>query len=291
MAASQVTPRHLLFATDLSARCDRARDRAIWMAKSWKARLTVVHVLDAIDAPNDTASRPGLAGAPRRARQLLHADFQDVDGVDLRFEVRKGQPGEVILEVAAAKGCDLIVTGIATGDAMSKPLLGSAIKTISRGASVPVLVVKKLPKDAYRRVAVASDLSEASKPALETALRLFQGRDVTLIHVYDMPYRMLVDDQEGYADRSRLAAVREARAFLADAGNAATPRIVAVHGDPAFRIGDHAAWNDIDLVIAGTQGRTGLLHALLGSVAAAILDQAPSDVMIVPSRSSRAVDK
>jgi nucleotide-binding universal stress UspA family protein len=61
---------------------------------------------------------------------------------------------------------------------------------------------------------------------------------------------------------------------------------VAAHGDPAVLISDHAAEEDIDLAVAGTHGRTGLMNVLLGSVAVAILDETPCDVMIVPSKGS-----
>ena len=39
-------------------------------------------------------------------------------------------------------------------------------------------------------------------------------------------------------------------------------------------------------MIAGTHGRTGLTHVLLGSVASRILTEVPSDIMVVPSRPS-----
>lgn len=285
MTAPQTTPRHLLFATDLSARCDRARDRAMALAGAWKARLTVVHALDVLDAPNDQPSRPVLAGAAGRAEELLRADFADVAGLDIEFEVGTGRPGEVVLDIAAAKGCDLVVTGIAGNDPMGQSLLGSAIAIIARAATMPVLVVKKRPREPYRRITVASDLSEASKPALRAAQRLFPTADLTLLHVFDMPFRMLADDREGYRERSRLAAVAEAGAFLAGAemaSSAPAPRILAMHGDPASCIADHAAREAIDLVVAGTHGRTGLLNMLLGSVASAILDETPCDVLIVP---------
>lgn len=40
------SPRHIIFATDFSARCDRAQDRAIQLAVQWQARLTAVHVIE-----------------------------------------------------------------------------------------------------------------------------------------------------------------------------------------------------------------------------------------------------
>jgi nucleotide-binding universal stress UspA family protein len=60
---------------------------------------------------------------------------------------------------------------------------------------------------------------------------------------------------------------------------------------PSFRRGDPVTGlrvlvneADIDLVVARTRGRTGLMQALLGSVASRILNEVPSDVLVVPSR-------
>ncbi|MGE4048921.1 MAG: universal stress protein, partial [Acetobacteraceae bacterium] len=40
-------PERILLATDLSCRCDRAQDRAVWLAEQWDSRLTLLHVLEA----------------------------------------------------------------------------------------------------------------------------------------------------------------------------------------------------------------------------------------------------
>lgn len=284
MPASGTTPRHLLLATDLTARCDRARDRTLQLAKAWGAKLTVVHALDAFDAPSDNPSRPTLSDAAMRAARLMRDDFSDMTGASL--QVGEGRPADVILDIAAEKGCDLIVTGIAGKEPMGQSLLGSTVTTISRRAKVPVLVVKKRPKSAYRYVAVASDLSDASAVALKMALGLFDMERLTLVHVSDAPFRNWVSDKESYKRDQRDAALREVRKFLSkvtDDRIASLARIVVLSGDPAVTIADHAVSEDIDLVIAGTHGRTGLLGMLIGSVAAAILDEVSCDVMIVPN--------
>ena len=61
-------------------------------------------------------------------------------------------------------------------------------------------------------------------------------------------------------------------------------RRVARRGDPVM--GRQLLTNDADtdLVIVGTHGRTGLLHALVGSVALRIMDAVPCDILAVPSR-------
>ena len=41
---------------------------------------------------------------------------------------------------------------------------------------------------------------------------------------------------------------------------------------------------DIDLIVTGTHGRTGIKHALLGSVAERIVRHAPCAVLVIPQR-------
>lgn len=284
-------PRHILLATDLSARCDRASDRAIELARNWNARLSVVHALDVFDIPNDQSSAPDLSEAAIRATRLMRADFLCIKDVEINLFVGEGRPEKVVLDIAAEKGCDLIVTGIAGNDALGQSLLGGTVAALTRRATVPVLVVKKRPRGPYNRVTVASDLSAASGASFDTALRLFRPQQLTLFHAFDIPLRSLVQDKAAYERELRLKAMADATAFLVQStGDTPTGgiRIETAQGDPAAVISEHAAEEDIDLVIAGTHGRTGFMHILLGSVADAILDKAPCDVMIVPSKGSEA---
>ena len=57
--------------------------------------------------------------------------------------------------------------------------------------------------------------------------------------------------------------------------------ILRVHGMPFQRIIDLARDQQIDLIIMGTPGRTGLQHVLLGSVAEKVVRLAPCPVLIV----------
>lgn len=45
MTRDSIPPKKIMLATDLSSRGDRALDRAIQLAKSWKAELLIVHAL------------------------------------------------------------------------------------------------------------------------------------------------------------------------------------------------------------------------------------------------------
>lgn len=54
-------------------------------------------------------------------------------------------------------------------------------------------------------------------------------------------------------------------------------------GPPARRIVAYARRAEIDLIVMGTHGRTGVSHLLLGSVAEAVVRRAPCRVLTVPA--------
>jgi nucleotide-binding universal stress UspA family protein len=56
--------------------------------------------------------------------------------------------------------------------------------------------------------------------------------------------------------------------------------IVVVHGVPFHEIIETAKARQVDLIIMGTHGRTGLPHVLLGSVAEKVLRLAPCPVLV-----------
>ncbi|MGB3387304.1 MAG: universal stress protein, partial [Pseudaminobacter sp.] len=203
-----------------------------------------------------------------------------------------GRPDKVVLDVASETGCNLIVTGIAGNDPIGQPLLGSTTVKLARHAAVPVLVVKMRPRMPYSRVVVASDLSDASLSAMRLALGIFRPEQLILFHTFDMPFRSWTGDKAGRESSLRAQAQSQCAAFLEAVAGADAARIavIAARGDPAVTIADFAADEDVDLVVAGTHGHTGLMDVLLGSVAVNLLDEVPCDMLIVPAIGARAGD-
>jgi nucleotide-binding universal stress UspA family protein len=104
-----------------------------------------------------------------------------------------------------------------------------------------------------------------------------------------MPYRTLVENKAAYEIDARANALNETRAFaLRHLGMSAQSLNIEVgSGDAAPSLAEYAAQTEADLVLAGTHGRTGLLRVLIGSVASALVNEVPCDVMIVPSKGAR----
>jgi len=122
-----------------------------------------------------------------------------------------------------------------------------------------------------RKICVPTDFSEASNGAVTYALALARGfgASLYLIHV--------LNDHAGYhAARAKLA---EAAAALDDGlGGIATEVRM---GDVAESIGEAARHYGADLVVMATHARTGLSHAISGSVAEAVIRTACCPVLVL----------
>ena len=67
------------------------------------------------------------------------------------------------------------------------------------------------------------------------------------------------------------------------------PVVRAVHRGVAFQeICQYATDNEIDMIVMGTHGRTGIAHALIGSVAERVVRKAPCPVLAVRQDSAAA---
>jgi nucleotide-binding universal stress UspA family protein len=114
------------------------------------------------------------------------------------------------------------------------------------------------------------------------------ARRIDVVHVYSVPYeealwRTGLSEKELRTYRS--TAKNEARtivdAFLAVcASGKRAVRVSLRRGDPRRVILQVAAQRRSDLLALGTQGRSGLLHVLIGSVAEAVVRAAPCDVLL-----------
>jgi nucleotide-binding universal stress UspA family protein len=264
----------ILVATDLSARSDRAIDRAILLARQWGVGVMVVHAL-----------QPGskLAAKPELADQAIRAALPDPQA-DVTIMPAIGQAPTVIAETAAAAGCGLIVTGVARFNEIGDFLVGTAVEHVVRHATMPVLVVKQRPHTPYNSILVATDYSNCSRQALIVAAKMFPGALLHLVHAYHVPFEGFLRSDEIKQEITE-AAQRELNAFLNDL---AIPDTVRQRLRPHLSYGSyddailHAADTlDVNLLVLGTHGRSGFVASMIGSVAEAILRCAAHDTLMV----------
>ena len=136
-------------------------------------------------------------------------------------------------------------------------------------------------------ILVPVDFSAPARAGLNLALELAKkfGARVTMLHVYGLPvYAFPEGAVFGPEVLTRLAsaaqdAVDRLRVEVASHGVDVTA--VSTVGTPAEEIVDRVKSHGFDLIVMGTHGRTGLKHALLGSVAERVVRLATCPVLTV----------
>ncbi len=280
-----MTPTKILLATDLTCHCDRALDRTVELAQEWGARVVVVH---ALESPLPVVDAPSWR-RPVHPRDLVERRIRaDLQGTAITVELvtERAEPADLILDTAERLECGLIVTGTARNETFLRSILGTTVEAVARRSRVPVLVVKSRPREPYRKMVLATDFSESSRAALETALALFANAQVSLCHAYDVPYESYLHDKMEAREQFANDARRQCQTFLTSVP-AVGARHVPIHceyGNPAEVLRELVEALDVDLVVAGTQGRSMAATFILGSVAQSLLSSVPRDVLIVRRR-------
>lgn len=141
----------------------------------------------------------------------------------------------------------------------------------------------------FARILVPTDFSAPSEAALAYARGLANQFDAALhlIHIAENPFlRPVVTDRRSLED----AAVRWLQDRLTeDERRRGAVAILERSDEPANEILQYAKSADIDLIVMGTHGRTGLVRVVLGSVAEAVVRAAPCPVLTVHSAGSATV--
>jgi nucleotide-binding universal stress UspA family protein len=134
---------------------------------------------------------------------------------------------------------------------------------------------------AVKRLLVPTDFSEASDAALRYAVGFARGltAQLYLLHVPGKTGENLEADfpigQFATTPRGRLETVAGS-----DAAQLRTEYAVRI-GTPSEEIIRYAGDRDIDLIVMGTHGRSGVAHALVGSVTEKVIRAATCPVLVV----------
>lgn len=141
-----------------------------------------------------------------------------------------------------------------------------------------------------RRILFPTDFSEPAKYAQGYATELARqfSADLHLLHVLPELTLPLPDSPDSwttpdFALKSHLDAARQqlAQGLPADLLGGERVIQIATVGIAVQEIVKYATDHEIDLIVVGTHGRTGLVHLLLGSVAEKVVRLAPCPVLTV----------
>ena len=276
--------REVVAGVDLTAMGRRVADRARLIAEAHDAPLRLVHVAE---PTGEAMIEPGLARLMRDHVTEAANDLCDWcrsrSDIDVRLDVVKGSPSWEL--ASRAKKADLVVVGSSTIDAFT---VGPTARRVTEMSTSDALVVRRQPRVPYRRVIVGVDFSEASRMAIERAMKLFPDAQITAL--YSLPSRFDIvlaraglfteelDASRGY----RLEAAADRMAEFTQSWNGQLNTVVA-DGPPTETIDEVVRRRNADLVVVGSRGASATRMVLLGTVAEGLVAHAPCDVLVVRS--------
>jgi nucleotide-binding universal stress UspA family protein len=281
--------RHIVLATDLSARCDRAFERAVLLADAWRGDLTIVHALEGPES--------GCGSNPRWRkidRETLSAESQLLGdlyraGIAGEIVVRRAPPAELIVELARKTSCDLIVTGIPRELGLARAVLGATLEALAHKSAAPILIANRPVRGGYENAVVGTSFSPGARAALQATLRLFPEAKVAALHAYRAPMESFghvpVDDEAAYLHHLDACAQ-----FVADAVPASREKVrcLAEAGAPETLLKEYALDRKADLIAVGSETRNPVAVALLGSTSTSLILSSPCDLLLVPAKCASA---
>ena len=275
-------PRDVLLPTDGSPLSGDALELA--RATFPDGNITLIHV----DDPRNTAGDDDELRPDRVFADLL--ETAESNGIEVDTEIRVGRPSREIVRFSEDADVDEIVMGSHGRELPSRILLGSVAQRVLRRAPVPVTIVHPHQRLGTTHHVVPIDGSDQSRQALEYAFSVFPDVETTVLHAIDPMETQYGEGQLIHSEAEYERLQQQAAQLLADAEALArdydatvTTTTIVEWGPnrPAAAILDYVDANDIDHVIMGSHGRSGVSRVLLGSVAETVARRSPAPVTVV----------
>jgi len=264
----------LMVCTDGSDEGQNAVAVALELARACDSQVVAVQVLHVV--PEFQAVAPDLRATLGKGVQENMAAIKaaaDKLGVALQTVTPEGQyPHTAIVATAEKIRPDLIIMGRCGKTALSRILMGNVTARVIGHSPINVLVVPRGAALAFQRLLVASDGSPYSQAAWELALAMAKQANSRLIGVAVAP-------EEGDIIEAK-AIIRRMLTAASLAGvpmKGVNPQGVA----PDTGIVQQAIKNEVDLIIVGSYGRTGLKKLLMGSVTERVIGDSPCPILVV----------
>lgn len=226
------------------------------------------------------------------ALQKLAARIKDT-GIDVRTVIRIGRSWEELTREAIEGGHDCVVVGTRERGRAHRVLFGSTAQKLIRFCPCPVWIVKPAEMREIREVLVASDLSENAQTAVRTAVSVAGTLNAKLfvVHSLEFPFETYlrtagVSEEEvvKYRESLHKEANEKLQAQIAATDARTLTQGVQVHvleGTPDDAIPDFVDKNEVDVVVIGTQGRSGIAGVLLGNTAERLLPHLHASLVAV----------
>ena len=146
----------------------------------------------------------------------------------------------------------------------------------------------------YRKVLFCTDFSENADYAFKFAAGIAKRNEAVLyiLHVIpENPHQTFVEDSIPLEDMEKIrkgiegyVAEKFKDNYIKGINGRINFKVVSKTGKEDYKIIEFAKNQNVDLIVMGTHGRTGVAHAIFGSIAEKVLRHSPFPVLIVPCK-------
>ena len=277
----------ILVAVDAEGHAREALAEALRLGSALGRHVHLLHAVEARRRFSVRSSESETREVRARSREAIRALLRDVADGDQAptVAIAEGHPVQVVLEAIEERKPALLVVGRHGAGRRRDVLLGTTASRLVRSARCPVLI-RRGPFRAKAPILVPVDMSPESIAALEVGAHLAEVTGSTLysLFVYQPPdfvYAPEDKDLDYVVAGEREAMLEEYRRSVMANGLDDLERALVTEGDPAQQIASKADELDVDMVILGTHGRTGLSRWALGSVAETMVERTSHSLLTV----------
>lgn len=292
----------LLVVFDSKERDRPTLDLALQLARDAGGSVTLVHVLPPLpqDLPEDLE---GLKELKETLGRAAEAELRSVVGelpetrVPVATRVLSGHLAMELTREVLRNGHDLVMKSAGRANRISGQLMASADMRLLRNCPCPVWLVKTGETRRLKKVLATVDPGNSREPdrsmnksILELGLSLagMEGAEFHVLHAWSvwgrniLRHRMRSAAFNEYVGQMRSRAARGMTDLLRGYDDL-IPLLCRhlVEGDPEEVVPEFARAHDVDVIVMGTVGRTGIPGFVIGNTAETILGEVDCSVLAV----------
>ena len=285
--------KNVMVPTDFSQPSGIALHYGVALARTLRARLTLVHVLEP-QPVLEVATEEEIASLERGRREAALQQLaallapEDEDDLDLELVLRFGNARKEIAEAVREYHADMVVLGTHGRGRLGRWILGSTTEELLRRLHVPMVTVchTSSPKP-FRRILFATDLLQSSSAAFAFALDMAQTLHAEILAMHALGGPVLTSGEFGMSIQVEKLAVEEVRRRLrllveeGDREGIAVKALIA-DGPAAAQILQAADENDADMILLAIESKGIIERTLLGTTAERVVREATIPVLSVP---------
>ena len=275
----------ILVAVDISRVSQSAFKQALALASLMRAKLMVVSVTPRYEG---NMNRLKIADANNQLSEPFRKSLEDAAsyaaslGLEIRTMHRTGEPSSEIIQVAEEEGADLIILGNEKRSKVGQVLLGGIRAKVVDGSPSDVMLVPEMSEIRFGKILVGVNGTPAGNAAGMRALELAVsfGSEVHAVTAIDIP-----------TDRGlRYGVLKDARhkgfkalEAIARQGEKLGLQVITElqEASPEKCLLRYANDKEIQHIVLGSKGYSGVSDILLGSVVERVALHAPCAIQVV----------